>query len=274
MSRTSFIEAIPYRIINGQTLFLDIVRPEPLPATPLPVVIYLFGSGWAYNLRQEQDQNPARFLASHTNVCVASIDYRVSSQAIFPAQIADARAAVRWLRANAASYALDATRIGAWGYSSGGHLASLLGTAADDASLDDSADLKDISCRVQAVFSVSGPVDFLQMGGQHNEPDSSEALLIGGPVQENSEKVRRANPLTYISRAQYLPPFCLMHGEQDESVNVDQSRIFYQALVNAGADATLLLLPEAGHDIRQPTPYWDPICQAGLKFLQKYLGVL
>lgn len=268
---TSYLEAIPYRTIKGKTLFLDLVRPDPLPATPLPVVVYIFGSGWSMALRQDQEQNPAQFLASNAPVCVASIDYRLSSEAIFPAQIADARAAVRWLRANAETYHLDATRIGVWGYSSGGHLASLVGTAADDESLDDSEDLKDISCRVQAAFTVSSPIDFLQMGGHHNAPDSAEARLIGGPVQENIERVRRANPIIYIDKSKSIPPFHLTHGERDDVVNVGQSRLFYQALVDAGVNATLLLLPEAAHEIGRSTPHWHPICQAALRFFQKHL---
>src|SRR2546430_9359526 len=115
------LEDIPYRTIDyignhsdhtggGLTLQLDMVRPDPLPPDPMPVVIYIFGSGWAENKRKDEEQNPAQFLAAHGGFCVVSIDYRLSSQAIFPAQIADARAAVRWLRAHAQTYHLDPER--------------------------------------------------------------------------------------------------------------------------------------------------------------------
>jgi acetyl esterase/lipase len=269
--QTTLVEALPYRTINGQTLFLDLVRPDPLPPGPLPVVIYIFGSGWAEARRQDAEQNPAQWLAAHAGVCVASIDYRLSSQAIFPAQIADARAAVRWLRAHAQAYHLDPTRMGVWGYSSGGYLASLLGIAAAEPSFDDSPDLAEFSCQVQAVFTVSGPVDFLTLGTWHNDPDSAEARLIGGPVQENVELVRRANPLSYMSSRGSIPPFHLTHGERDEIVLISQSQLLYEALSAAGVDATFLTLPAAGHAIGSSTPYWEKVNQAAQTFFRKYL---
>jgi acetyl esterase/lipase len=265
------LEDIPYRTIDGQTLFLDLVRPDPLPPAPLPVVIYLFGSGWAENLRRDEEQNPARFLASHAGVCVASIDYRLSSQAIFPAQVADARAAVRWLRAHAETYHLDPERVGVWGYSAGGHLASMLGVTADVSDFNEDDEFLDISCRVQAVFTVSNPVDFLQLGTWHNDPDSAEARLIGGPVQENVERVRRANPMTYLNAQTSLPPFHLTHGDQDDVVLIEQSRMLYQALLAVGCEATFLALPGAGHQLGFSTPYWGTIGHAALAFFQKYL---
>jgi acetyl esterase/lipase len=270
-SQINLVEDIPYRTIGAQTLFLDMVRPDPLPSTPMPVVIYLFGGGWAENFRKDPEQNPAQFLATSAGICVVSIDYRLSSQAVFPAQIADARTAVRWLRAHAHRYHLDAERIGVWGYSSGGHLAALLGTAAEEASFDDSADLVDISCRVQAVFTVGCPVDFLQMGGLHNEPDSAEARLIGGPVQENPGLVARANPMTYINAHIALSPFHLTHGEQDDVVLPEQSQMLYHALLAAGGDATLLILPGAGHRVGRSTLYWDRVNSASLAFFRKHL---
>jgi acetyl esterase/lipase len=268
---TIILEDIPYRTVDGKVLLLDMVRPDPLPSHALPVVIYLFGSGWGENRRKDKEQNPAQFLVAHMGVCVVSIDYRLSSQALFPAQIADARAAVRWLHAHAELYHLDPAHIGVWGYSAGGHLASLLGTAADEPSFDDDSDFSSLPCRVQAVFTVSNPVDFLQMGTWHNDPDSAESRLIGGPIQENVELVRRANPITYIRANRYLPPFHLTHGDQDEVVLIEQSQLLYQALVAAGGDATFLTLAGAGHELGRSTPYWDTINQAALAFFQKHL---
>jgi len=262
-------EDILYRTVDGYELRLDIVRPDPVPDAPMPVVLYLFGSGWAIARRKDEEQNPAQFLAAHAGMCVASIDYRLSSQAIFPAQIADARAAVRWLRTHAKTYSLDPERIGVWGYSSGGHLVSLLGTAANVSAFDDSKEHQEISCRVQAVFTVSNPVDFLQLGTWHNDPDSAEARLIGGPVQQNVDLVRRANPITYIHPP--LPPFHLTHGDQDDIVLIEQSQMLYHALVAVGGDVTFLTLPGAGHDLGRSTRYWDTVNHAALTFFQKYL---
>ena len=268
---TIMLEDIPYRTVNGEVLLLDMVRPDPLPSYALPVVIYLFGSGWGENRRKDAEQNPAQFLAAHAGVCVVSIDYRLSSQALFPAQIADARAAVRWLHTHAELYHLDPTHIGVGGYSAGGHLASLLGTAADEPSFDDDPNFSHLPCQVQAVFTVSNPVDFLQMGAWHNDADSAESRLIGGPIQEHVEQVRRANPITYIRADHYLPPFHITHGDRDEVVLIEQSQMLYQALVAAGGNATFLTLAGAGHELGHSTPYWDTINQAALAFFQKHL---
>ena len=185
--------------------------------------------------------------------------------------IALADAAVRWLRANAHAYQLDPARIGVWGYSSGGFLASFLGIAANEPSFDDSSEFADYSCQVQAVFTVSNPVDFLQMGGEHDAPDSAEARLIGGPVQENPELVRRANPLTYLKGYQTLPPFHITHGECDVVVLPNQSSMLYEALLAAHCDATLLILPNAGHALGHSTIYWEPVGNAAIAFFQRHL---
>src|SRR6266568_240588 len=150
---TIMLEDIPYRTIQGITLVLDIVRPEPLPSAPMPVVLYLFGSGWAEPRRRDMEQNPAEFLAATTGICVITIEYRLSDQATFPAQIADVRAAVRWIREHAADYHLNPERIGAWGFSAGGYLATLLGITPDVDAFDDGETPAPYSCAVQAVFT-------------------------------------------------------------------------------------------------------------------------
>jgi acetyl esterase/lipase len=264
------VENIPYRTIDGHTLLLDIVRPDPLPPDPMPVVLFLFGSGWMENRRKDEEQNPAPFLAAHGGLCVVTIDYRLSSQAIFPAQIVDARAAIRWLRAHADVYHLDAEHIGVWGYSAGGHVAAMLGTATDESTFDDPADRLEFSCRVQAVVTVSCPVDFLQMGDWHNDPDSAEARLIGGPVQEHKDWACRANPISYITRD--AAPFLLVHGDQDEVVRIQQAHLLYNALSQASVDIIFLPLPGAGHHLGRSTPYWDGVSKAALTFFNKHLG--
>lgn len=160
---------IPYRTVDGHTLLLDIIRPDPLPHGPMPIVLYLFGGAWMENNRTTEEQNRNAFLAAQGGLFTVGIDYRLSSQALFPAQIAGARAAVRWLRAHAHEYNADPGRIGVWGYSSGAHLAALLGTAADVPALDDTPDAGMPSCRVQAVATIAAPTDFLQMGGWYDE---------------------------------------------------------------------------------------------------------
>ena len=206
-----------------------------------------------------KDQAPGiRF--SGQGYAVASIDYRLSGP--FPAQIEDGKAAVRWLRANAAKYNLDPQRFAAWGSSAGGHLVALLGFSGGVKELEGSTGNLDQSSRIQAVLDFFGPTDLLQMDAQaalnaavvsrikHDDPRSPESRFIGGPIQENREKAVRANPITYVTRDD--PPFLIMHGDQDPLVPLAQSRILYEALQRAGVPATFHAVNGAGHGFGGP----------------------
>ena len=148
--------------------------------------------------------NPKEYLKD--GYAGASLNYRLSQHALFPAQLEDVKAAVRWLRANAETYRLDPNRFAAWGSSAGGHLVAMLGTTGDVAEFEVGENLK-MSSRVQAVVDYFGPTDFLQMDAQslpdglvHDAPDSPESQLVGGPIQEHQDRVARANPITYVSK--------------------------------------------------------------------------
>src|SRR5262249_32279005 len=131
---------------------------------------------------------------------VASINYRLSQHAVYPAQIEDCKAAVRFLRANAKKYNLDPDHFGVWGASAGGHLVALLGTTGGGKELEGDGGNKEVSSKVQAVVNWFGPTDLTKMGGSHDNPDSPEAKLLGGPVQENKDKAAKANPITYVAK--------------------------------------------------------------------------
>jgi acetyl esterase/lipase len=180
---------------------------------------------------------------------VASINYRLSQHAKFPAQIEDCKAAIRWLRAHAKMYHLDPDHIGVWGASAGGHLVALLGTSGDVKDLDGRDGPTGQSSRVQAVVDWFGPTDVTRMGGAHNRPDSPEGRLIGGPVQENKEKAERANPIAYVSKDD--PPFLILHGDKDPTVPFNQSELLADALRKAGVDVTLCPVKGAGHGGRE-----------------------
>ncbi len=182
---------------------------------------------------------------------VASLDYRLSQDARFPAQIEDCKAAVRWLRANAVKYGLDPERFAAWGASAGGHLAAMLGTTGDVKRFDVGENL-DQSSRVQAVVDYFGPTDFLQMdahrlpnGQVHDAADSPESQLIGGPIQENKEKTALASPIVYVSPDD--PPFLIVHGDADPLVPHHQSEILAAALAEAGILPDFHTVKGGGH---------------------------
>jgi acetyl esterase/lipase len=185
---------------------------------------------------------------------------------VFPAQLFDVKAAVRWLRANAATYSLDPERIAAWGGSAGAHLASLLGTTGGVADLEgDIGGNVDRSSRVSAVVDWFGPTDFLRMDEQMvcspprreraDSTRSGESLLVGCQISSCPDKVRRANPIVYVTSDDAT--FLIMHGTHDCTVPHGQSQLLYDALKSAGVDATLKLLPNADHnspDFFQPEP--------------------
>jgi acetyl esterase/lipase len=183
------------------------------------------------------------------------VEYRLSQEAIFPAQIHDCKGAVRWLRANAQKYHLDRNRFVAWGASAGGHLVALLGTSGGVAELEGNVnDLKE-SSRVQAVIDWFGPADLPHMGEaesyvRHNAADSPEAKLIGGAIPENMDKAARASPTTYASKE--APPFLIMHGDRDFEVPFNQSERLYDALKKAGAEVTFIPMKGAGHGFGGP----------------------
>jgi acetyl esterase/lipase len=231
---------------SGRAMLLDLYLPDKADK-PLALIIWIHGGAW----RAGSKDNPSpalRFTAD--GYAVAHVGYRLSQEAKFPAQIHDCKAAVRWLRANAQKYNLDATKFVAWGGSAGGHLVALLGTSGGVADLEGSVnDLKE-SSRVQAVVDWFGPTDFLLNPNAQSAPDSPVAQLLGGPVPDNREKAAKASPMTYVSKD--APPFLIMHGDQDHTVPFRQSEILYAGLKKAGVDATLVPMKGAGHGFSGP----------------------
>jgi acetyl esterase/lipase len=219
----------------------------PVSSAPLPLIIWIHGG--AFKMGSKDDNVPLESLAA--GYAVASLNYRLSQHANFPAQIEDVKAAVRWLRANAESYHLDPDRFGTWGESAGGHLAAMIGTTGHTNTYDVGENL-DVSSRVQAVVDYFGPTDFLQMDAQrlpegmvHDVPDSPESELIGGAIQEFKDRAEKANPVTYVSSDS--PPFLIIHGDQDLLVPFQQSLLLKTALEEAGVPVTFYPVAGEGH---------------------------
>ncbi len=227
-----------FKRVNSAVLTLDLYSPENVSG-PLPVIVWIHGGGWS---RGRKEQCPAVSLVDD-GYAVASIDYRLTSVAPFPAQIEDCKAAVRWLRANASAYHLDPDRIGVWGNSAGGHLAALLGTSGGVPELEGNGDNMQYSSRVQAVCDAAGPVDLV--AEMSPKAMSRIEALLGGALEKNKSKAIAASPIHYVSKDD--PPFLIVHGEFDRVVPVEQSQRFYEALQKAGVNATLKILPQRGH---------------------------
>jgi acetyl esterase/lipase len=221
-----------YGRAGERDLLLDLYLP-PAADRPAPLVVWVHGGAWQSG---SKENTPARWLVQH-GYAVASVSYRLSGVAKFPAQIDDCQAAVRWLRANASKYGFRPDRFAAWGSSAGGHLVSLLGVMPGDA-------------QVQAVIDFYGPTDLLQMSKfpstmDHDSPESPESRLIGGPIQQNKEKAEKANPIRYVSKTS--SPFLIVHGDKDPLVPINQSELLLAALQKAGVEAKYHVIAGGGH---------------------------
>jgi acetyl esterase/lipase len=233
---------VVYSFIGHGKLKLDVYQPKSPSASPLPGIILIHGGSWEEGDKTELAAM-ARYLASNGYVAF-SIDYRLHSggKNRWPAQLDDAQRAVRWVRRHAADYNVDPKRIGAWGYSAGGQMASLLGEI--DTRDNSDPELAKYSSRVQAVVDVSGPADFTS--GFDTDGGRFFNDLFGATKQQNPELWKSASPVFNISKQ--TVPFLIVHGTRDGTVPIAQSVEFANALHKAGIDVSLVQL-DMGHDI-------------------------
>jgi acetyl esterase/lipase len=238
---------------------LDLYLPEGVEG-PMPVVIWSTGSAW-FSDNGKAGAAPAADQFTPLGYAVAGVSVRSSSQANFPAQLYDGKAAVRWLREHALEYNLDPRRFAIIGNSSGGWLASIVGTTGGVRELRGDVGFSPssfrFSDRVQAVVDLYGPTDFLQMNSgcemdplcvgliDHDAPDSPESRLVGCPIQTCPEKAQRANPIAYVTADD--PPFMVMHGQNDGLVPHHQSVLLYEALRDGCNDVEFFSVPGYGH---------------------------
>ena len=235
---------------------LDIFLPEQGDG-PFPLIVAIHGGAFLFGDKADIQAMPMISGLQH-GYAVASINYRLSGEAQFPAPIQDCKSAIRFLRANAARYHLAPNKIAVWGGSAGGYLAAMLGTSPAIQELDDPAADVQISCAVQAVVIWSGPVEnFLMMDEEfrrsgrgtpdHSEKDSPESRLMGKRITEIPELVRLASPMTYVTDD--VPPFLIQHGELDHIIPVEQSIEFAAAIARAAGPERVILevLPGVDH---------------------------
>jgi acetyl esterase/lipase len=265
---------VPYASHDGTDLLLDLYLPAEPIRRPAPVILFLHGGGWSAGTRTTGPDFKRYF--ARDGFAMASIEYRLTPSVTFPANVEDVRTAVRWLKANAATYALDPERICLWGTSAGGHLAAVAALA-PPGTFDGTGNVAYTSA-VRCVLDGYGPTRFDVMDAQtaeeratlqtpvatiiagggargappggrgavpHDDPASPESRLIGVAVQSAPDRVRAASPLTYVGKD--APPFLIMHGLADSSVPHGQSVLLYDALARAGHEVTLRLVDGLPH---------------------------
>lgn len=221
-AQETMIKDIVFAEHDGTSLTCDIYLP-PIGNSPCPVVVWIHGGAF----KSGSKENPRGLFLVKQGFALVSINYRISGDAKFPAQIYDCKAAIRWLRANGGKYNLETKKIGVMGSSAGGQLVALLGTSGGVRDLEGSVGGNlSYSSRVDAVCDLWGPSNFLSMVNQpsemnHEDEKSPEGQLLGGAVLKNQELARKASPVTYISKN--TPPFLIIHGDSDPTVPFQQS---------------------------------------------------
>jgi acetyl esterase/lipase len=219
-----------------------------LPAQPKgPLLVWIHGGGW----RAGGKGNPPGLALVKNGVAVASIEYRLSQHAIFPAQIEDCKAAIRWLRAHAAEYGYKPEMVAAWGASAGGHLVALLAVTGEVKDFEVGAHLGQSSA-IQCGIDWFGPADFPGYDAnlptatvQRENPDSVLAQLFGGPVSQKLELAKRASPVTWVTKQS--APLLILQGTDDPLVPLDQSERLAKKYREAGATVVLEVIEGAGH---------------------------
>ena len=235
------VKDLTYGDADGVALKLDVYYPK-MASGALPAVVYVHGGGWTQGdkaIGAGATEIPEMVSRGYLAV---SINYRLAPQHKFPAQIEDAKCAIRFLRANASLFGINPDRIGVWGGSAGGHLVALLGTTDAGAGLEGSGGYPGQSSRVRAVVDMFGPADmpvfFRGSGGSVMEQ-------VFGTSDPNSPAAKSASPVTYISPDD--PPFLILHGDKDNVVPLVQSQILRKQLEVAGVPATLVVVKNGRH---------------------------
>lgn len=245
---------LEYANVNGNSLQLDLYVPNDQTSST-PLIIWIHGGGWRGGSRTLFN-NSIQVNQARRGYAVATISYRLSGVAKFPAQIHDVKTAIRWLKANSSTYNINPEKVALWGSSAGGHLASLAGTSGAVSMLEDfSSGNSHQNSKVQAVLDLYGPTDLMQMDSNarpcsticHSCPQSPEALLLGCSLPNCRAKARRTDPIRYADPNFDKPAFLIAHGTEDCSVPPHQSQLLHDNLLSKGFDSTLIYLEGAGH---------------------------
>jgi len=267
-SRVEIVRDVPYAWVDDKPLMLDLYLPAERNG-PVPLVIWMHGGSWVYGTHHDCRID---WLAEQ-GIAVASVAYRKSLEAKWPAQLFDVKAAVRWLRASGAQYGLRTDRIAAAGMSAGGHLALMLGLTGGQPEFEgDVGTDGDRSSAVQAVISYYGPTDlaWYRNSSLSNLSTQPIPLLLGATPKEDPERARAASPLYHVHPGS--PPVLLIHGEDDFVVPTAQSEELHQRYLAASLQSQLVLVADAGHYGGSRYFGRDGPREPVLEFLRRELG--
>ncbi len=244
---------LPYADNENQRQMLDLFLPTNKIEKPRPLLVFIHGGAWLGGNKRGGLHQLRPFLDGQ--YVGASTGYRLTGEAIWPAQIHDCKAAIRWLRGNAKEYGIDPERIVVFGTSAGGHLVSMLGTSGDVEALEGKLGKHlDQSSRVSGVINFFGPTELLSMGQSpaldHDAVDSPESKLVGGTLANHQDLARSASPTTHVTEDD--APHFIAHGTKDRLVPFQQSELLHAKLKAANVPSLFVRMENGGHGFQHP----------------------
>jgi len=244
-----------YSTATGTPLTMELIIPSTVRVPEgkderYPLIVFIQGSAWTHPDVYFEIPQLSQF--AQQGYVVATLTHRSCFDAPSPAFLEDVKTAIRYLRAHAEEYHIDKNRVCAWGTSSGGNTAMLLGMTADTDEFD-TCEYADESSKVQLVVECFGPTDLVAMVKNYKPRENEEAEsifynLAGGPIFENLDKLARISPITYVDKGKELPPYLLLHGDADPVVDYNHTLALYKAMLEHNYDVRMVRVPDAPHE--------------------------
>ncbi len=248
-------EAVAYGQASGQTLLLDCFY-LPQNTKPMPAIIWMHGGGFTEEEMTRLARPEKSFVAlAKRGYFIASIDYRLAQVEPFPAQIHDAKCAVRFLRANCSRFGIDPDRIAVWGESCGGQLAGLMAVEEGIEGFEGESGWPGVSSRIAAAVSWYGGFDITTFTSMQQDPRF--LIIYGGSYEEKRDLVVKASPITYAHKK--LCPILAMCSNTDNRVPDEQSLRFCEAARAHGNDASFIMVPNQGHGYFEGDAYYEQV---------------
>lgn len=259
---------IVYARYGDRDLLLDLYRPAGATEA-LPAVVVIRGGGWAAG--DKEGFGPMAAALATRGFIAVSIEYRAVPEATYPAAVFDAKAAVRWLRANAAQYNIAADAIGVIGGSAGAHIATYLGVTAGMNELEGNGGNEDHASTVQAVVGLAAPTSLMPDGGCPQTPDPGNAVpaFLGADCAGNEGLWAFASPVSHVT--ENAAPVLLIHSEKDNVVDYSQSLLLALAYGRRNVPVTVQLFPDAPHAFWNFTEWFEATMDTSASFFHRHL---
>jgi len=251
---------VVYQTIDGVDIKCDVYVPEG--DGPFPAILAVHGGAWRQGSKVTMIRHA--WMMAQSGYVVMAINYRHAPKYRFPAQVHDCKHAVRWMKSNAAKYRIDVDRVGAFGYSAGGHLVAMLGTTDTEDGLegDIKPEFEKFDSSIKAVMIGGAPCEFEWIG----KDSRLLAYWLGGTPKEKAEVYRAASPTTYVSADD--PPFYIYHGSSDLLVPISTSKALHERLVKTGVSSEHSTANGHGHLVTFSDLQW---MKKGIKFFDETL---